>query len=150
MILDSIDHANSYTGLGPGFAKVFHFLQTSDIATRPVGRYELDGDRLFMIIQEYDTRLRADGLWEAHRRYIDLQHVLAGVELMGRADTASLQVRKPYDEASDVGIFDGEGDFVRVGAGEFTVFFPHDAHMPCLAAPDPAPVRKVVFKIDIG
>jgi len=149
MILDSLDHAREYTAIGPGIARALQLLCEGEVIKRPVGRYEFDGDRLFMMMQEYHTRLRADGFWEAHRRYIDLQFVVSGMELMGRADIASLVTSKPYDSSKDVEIFDGAGDFVHVPASSFIIFYPHDAHMPCIAEHETSAVRKLVFKIAV-
>lgn len=39
----------------------------------PVGRMELDGDNPSALVQEYVTKLAEKGLWEIHRKYIDVQ-----------------------------------------------------------------------------
>ena len=148
MILDTLDHANSYCALGRGIANALQMLREGEVIQRPVGRYDFD-DRLYMMTQEYDTRRRADGVWEAHRRYVDLQFVVSGLELMGRANVGALTSRKTYDAALDVELFDGTGDFLHVPANSFAIFYPQDAHMPCMAEDEPSPVRKIVFKIAV-
>ncbi|MDR3711112.1 MAG: YhcH/YjgK/YiaL family protein [Capsulimonadaceae bacterium] len=147
MILGKVEHANRYGAISDGIAKALRIISSEDLSARAIGRYEIDGDNLVMLVQEYDTRKRSEGVWEAHRKYIDLQLVLTGEESMGRADIADLHSRKPYDAALDVELFDGDGDYFRVPAGSFAIFFPNDAHMPCLATEESAKVRKVVFKI---
>ncbi len=50
-----------------------------------LGRHDLDGDDLFALVQEYTTRAADECVWEAHRRYIDVQFVVTGAERMGVA-----------------------------------------------------------------
>lgn len=147
MIIDTLDHAEMYAPLGKGVARALKYLRDEDIAAKDPGRYDLDGDRLFLMVQEYDTRKRDGGVWEAHRKYIDLQFVISGAELMGRANLTSLSPHKTYDSDLDVELLDGDGDFVTVPADTFVLFYPQDAHMPCIAVKQTAPVRKAVFKI---
>ena len=97
---------------------------------------------------QYDTLERAQGAWEAHRRYIDLQYVVAGRERIGYAQ-ASRMTPGAYDRERDLLPLAGDGDFLTLGAGDFMLLFPDDAHMPRIAVAAPAPVRKVVVKIEV-
>ena len=54
-----------------------------------------------------------------------------------------------YDEARDFLPADGEGEFLRMTAGDFAMFGPQDAHMPGMALGGPAPVRKIVLKVAV-
>jgi YhcH/YjgK/YiaL family protein len=149
MILDALANAGLYAFSNPRLVRGFEFLRSRDLTTVPVGRVEIDSDLLFASVQEYPTRLPDQCFWEAHRKYIDIQYVIRGTERIGYAPLASLRVAQPYDEAKDFAKLDGTGDVLRVDAGMFAVFFPHDAHMPCMAADAPAPVRKVVVKVAV-
>lgn len=168
MIIDHLSRADLYQGLGPRFAKAFEFLRTTDLLKLDLGRHELEGDKLFALIQEYTPKPRVMGKFEAHERYWDVQFVAKGVERMGWAARSRLTVTEPHDAERDVAFFDsavgGPGDFVLVPEGYFTVFGPHDGHMPGVAVTDnsasditfsshlsgPAEtqVRKVVIKVD--
>ena len=77
---------------------------------------------------------RTQGTWEAHRKYIDVQFVAAGVEEMGYANVKTLTIKKSYDERDDYSLFDGAGSFVTIPTGSFTFFFPEDGHIPGAAA----------------
>jgi YhcH/YjgK/YiaL family protein len=149
MLIDQIRHAGAYTGMGPGLAQAFAFLASAPLATLALGRHEITGDRVFALVQDYLTKPPDAGVWEAHRRYIDVQYVVLGTERLGYAPLDRLTVTQPYDEAKDVVLLAGEGDRVTAAAGTFVVFFPHDAHMPGLALGEPAPVRKVVVKVAV-
>ncbi|MGE0609186.1 MAG: YhcH/YjgK/YiaL family protein, partial [Pirellulales bacterium] len=107
-------------------------------------------EQLFALVQDNTTKPREHGVWEAHRKYIDVQFVASGTEEMGHANIHGLTVKQPYDEPRDVALFTGGGSYVVVPAGCFTIFFPEDGHIPGLALGNqPAPVRKVVVKVAV-
>lgn len=149
MILDTLDRASLYAGVSPRLALAFQSL-AGDLVSRPNGRYELEGENVYAIVQSYTTRAPEGGIWEAHRRYIDVQFVVSGVERMGYLPIERATVSQPYDEQSDAALFTdpaGAGSFVTVPAGSFALFFPHDVHSPTLALGTPSPVKKVVVKV---
>lgn len=149
MIVDRIEHHALYTPLHSRFARAFEFLRQTGLADLAPGRREIDGDLLYATVAGYDTKPASKGVWEAHRRYIDVQYVLDGIERIGYAPLDRLRVTKPYDGEADALFAEGEGSFVTVAAGMFAVLYPHDAHMPGTSVADPAPVRKVVVKVAI-
>ena len=150
MILDVLSRACLYEPLHPVFAAAFAFLRRPDLATLPEGRLALDGERLFAIVQEYETKPLAGGLLEVHRRYIDIQVVVSGEELVGYAPLAGQTVKEPYQEARDIAFLEGRSDLLPLRAGSFAIFYPHDAHMPSRAAGTPARVRKIVIKVAVA
>jgi YhcH/YjgK/YiaL family protein len=126
------------------------FLQEHDTTALAPGRIDLDGDNVFALVQHYETKPKAQGKWEAHRKYIDVQYLAAGAELMGYANLDHLQAG-PYDEDKDFLLAEGSGSFVRMHPGTFVILMPPDAHMPMTAVDDiPAPVKKVVVKVKIA
>lgn len=148
MIIDALDNAGLYAGIGTRLRTALEALANRDFTESPPGRVEIDGDDVFALVQDYETRTRTPAdPWEAHRRYIDVQYIAAGTETMGFAPVNELRERQPYDPDKDCALYSGDGDFVTVRRGMFVVFFPWDAHLPGLAAPDPAGVRKVVVKV---
>jgi biofilm protein TabA len=149
MILDRIQNAAGYRGLGRNFSDALDYLAHTDFSVLAPGRVEMDGERMFALVQGYDSKPREQGFWEAHRRYIDVQFIAAGCERMGYAPVSTLAVARPYAPETDLATFEGSGDFFTAPAGTFAVFFPQDAHMPGLAPDRPAPVRKVVVKIAV-
>ena len=149
MILDRIDHASAYFALNTSFRQTFDFLCGTDLPLMSPGRVELDGSRLFALVQHYETKPLEQGVWEAHRNYIDVQYVVSGREIMGYAPVMSLSSLQPYSADSDLATFEGEGVYFAAQAGTFAVFFPHDAHMPGLAEETPEPTIKVVVKIAV-
>ncbi len=150
LIVDLLTNAPFYRPLGPRIAAAFDYLGKTDFTSLPAGRYDLDGDRVFAIVQRYFTRPAKEATWEAHRRYLDVQYVAAGTERIGYIPLGpALSVRVPYDDQKDVIFFDARGDSFDVRAGMFAIFAPQDIHAPGLAAaPSGAPeeVLKVVVK----
>ena len=77
MIADTLNNSPLYRGLSPRIALAFDYLRGTDLRRAATGTVEIDGRRVYAIVQEYATLDRAQGTWEAHRRYIDLQHVVS-------------------------------------------------------------------------
>jgi biofilm protein TabA len=162
MILDHLSHAQLYFTLGLRFRKGFEFLRTADLLNLSLGKHEIEGEKVFALVQDYTPKPRCVGKFEAHERYWDIQYVARGEERMGWAARPALTISEPYDAAREVMFFEsliesGLGEFFRVAEGFFTVFGPHDAHMPGVAISDGAAfdhyttghaVRKVVVKVD--
>jgi YhcH/YjgK/YiaL family protein len=149
MIIDKIENACLYFGLSPEIKTALEFLQKTDCAKLEPGRHEIDGDKVYANVSRYDSKPREKGVWEAHRRYYDVQYVAAGTEMMGYANLKSLKVTKEYEEDGDYLLLEGKGDFVTASSGTFIIFGPEDAHMPGIAAEQPERISKVVVKVAV-
>ena len=150
MIVDTLTNADSYTAALPGLDLAFAFLRRTDLASLPDGRHELDGKRVYALLQSYSTKPRQGGKPEAHRRYVDVQCLLIGREVCGYAPLSpALTVSTPYDAERDYMLFNETAcDFITLSPGSFAVFLPQDAHLPGCQSGDVAEaVRKVVVKI---
>jgi biofilm protein TabA len=148
----------------PGFEIAFAYLDElfragSDIQKRvkAIGSGDTEKVELssgaFVIEQAYDTHLRADGFFESHKKFIDVQAIFEGEELMEVADVSRMTVRQPYNEKRDLIIYEDNTDatLLRVYANQIAVFFPTDVHMPTMRIRAAAvPVRKCVVKIPVG
>jgi YhcH/YjgK/YiaL family protein len=150
MIIDTLDNAAVYESLGPRFAQAFEYLRSGRPATDAIGSHALDGDDLFVNVDEYTTRPQDPRRWEAHRKYADVQYVVTGCERMGYAALDDVDTVRAYDPQTDIAFYTGDGVMLSVPAGTFTVFMPQDVHMPCIAFDGPAPVRKVVVKVRVN
>ena len=150
MVLDTLNNAARYFVLGERIATALKYLQANDCTKLAVGKIPIQGEQIYALVQDNTTKTRDQGVWEAHRKYIDVQFVAAGVEEMGYANIQTLTVKKPYDEQADYALFEGTGSYVTVPAGSFTIFFLEDGHIPGSAVDgQPAAVRKVVVKVAV-
>ena len=151
MIFDRLDHAARYAPLHPRLAAAFDYLRSFAPAT-PEGRYPIEGDAVFALVQHYETEPEERRRWESHRRYVDVQYVAAGEEQMLYVPVSALREPTEYDTGKEVIFYGGvEGPFNRlhVPAGSFAVFFQEDGHMPSLTWKTPSQVRKVVVKVEL-
>ena len=135
----------------PGLEKALEFLRRPGAAALADGEYELDGRRVYAVVQRYATAPAAAPRFEAHRKYIDVQYVAEGEEVIGWTPLAGLAVTEPYDPAKDIcfGRAAGAWTPLRLAAGELAVLWPGDAHAPRLAAGAPGPVTKIVVKVEV-
>ncbi|MDR1860649.1 MAG: YhcH/YjgK/YiaL family protein [Bacteroidales bacterium] len=125
----------------------FNFLK-GDLAAMAPGKYVLIEGQLIANISEYLTRPVEEARWEAHRKFIDLQYVIAGAEQIGIKPLASAVLAGEYDAENDVVFFaEQEGKFVLADPAKMFLFFPEDVHRPGVLWNSPAPVKKLVLKI---
>jgi biofilm protein TabA len=131
--------------------KTFAFLKENDLSSLEIRRHDLDGDNLFALVQEYDSKNVEDAKYEAHKNYIDIQYVAEGKELMGLVPVSEKQdVLVPYDATKDIEFMTVNKDVVYKASPErFFIFFPSDLHRPGLKDGENSPVRKIVVKLKI-
>ena len=157
MIVDKIENAGQYSNLGDRIQKSLDFIKKTDLKKLQPGRYDIDGDNIFALISEYQTKAESEGKLEAHRKYIDVQCVINGEELIGYAplsnpsfaETSSggQEILEHYSEEKDIVFFNGEKVFIKVKEGMFAIFFPEDAHMPGINVKGKSSVKKLVIKV---
>ncbi|NSL86403.1 YhcH/YjgK/YiaL family protein [Chitinophaga solisilvae] len=151
MIIDTLANAHLYYGLGPQFVKAFGYLATTDFSTLEKGKYEIDGDNIFAIVNEYDTVPASGEQMEAHKKHIDVQYIVTGAELIGHDFLQQQVPSKAYSETEDYMLFaEKPSFFTKLAAAHFAIFFPTDLHMPNLLIDTPQRVKKVVIKIRIA
>ena len=147
MILDSLKNKAQYAALHPRFQQVFDFIDNNDVASLPCGRHDIDGDNIYVMVQEMDLRELSQARLELHRKYIDIQMLLSGPnEVFGWSEKKDcLTPEADFDEAKDVQFFtDTPQCFYSVGEGQFSILFPEDGHAPMLGE---GHVKKCIFKI---
>lgn len=151
MILDNLVLGRQYAGISPRFEKAFSFLQRVNDRL-PDGRNEIDGDDVFALVVRTTTKPVEGRQLEVHRKYIDIQYVHTGREVMYWAPLASLKtVTMPYDAAQEAALYAFQPDAqpIRVRGGQFAIFFPEDGHIPSCAWDQPEEVFKVVIKVRV-
>lgn len=150
MIAGNLAQSSRYASLSPRFEAAFAFLRTLP-ADLPPGRHDIAGDDCFALVQAYTTKPLAAAKFEAHRNYIDIQFVQSGRETLLWTPLTGLAETKSYDSEKDYALFAAPANAtpLRLRAGEFTIFYPEDAHAPCLELDGPCEVRKVVIKVRV-
>jgi YhcH/YjgK/YiaL family protein len=148
MILDTLANADRYAALHPLFPRAFEYIRNTDLLALAPGRYPIVGDDLLAIVEHVPGRTREAAKLECHRRYIDIQLVLEGVDEMGWKTLSGC--REPVSDFStekDFQLFhDAPATWIATPPGAFCIFFPEDAHAPLVAT---GKIRKVIFKVAV-
>jgi YhcH/YjgK/YiaL family protein len=128
--------------------QAFQFLSGADLKNMPLGKQELEGKHLFASIDEYTTKDKENTRYESHKKYIDIQYIIQGEEMMGVSKLDKLKVTEPYNPETDLAFYSYEGgNYVTATPDNFVVFFPEDGHRPMMEASVNSKVKKIVVKI---
>ena len=149
MVLDTIENAAKYLHLGDGIAKALSYIRQNDVAAFEPGRYEIDNDRLVMLVFEYSNKTTDKHKLEGHRRYIDLQYWVSGSELMGHDILNSQPLVEDYNEKADYAFYNCNASFTRLSPGMFVIYYPTDLHTAVTDPQAESKVKKIVFKIRV-
>lgn len=148
MIFDTLTNVDNYKGLGRVYTAL-KFLSETDFSKTDLGRYELDGDNIFYMVQSYDTD-PSKTVSESHRKYIDIQFMVEGEEIIGVADISSEKELTEAKEENDVWFYNCKTEPLTLSAGKYMVLYPNDLHCPGVATNGKAlTCRKVVVKVKV-
>lgn len=116
----------------------------------PNGRIDITED-CYAIVSGYETASRDNKEYESHRKYIDVQMLIAGEEYIEIAPIDKLRVSKEYSAEKDVMFFSNDvaGDNLVLEPGKAVILMPDCGHMPGVACNEPKTVKKVVVKIPV-
>ena len=119
------------------------------VAVGATGKIPL-ADGAFALEQAYLSRPRAEAFLESHRKYIDVQAVMAGEEIQEVVDIGRMTVDVPYNAERDLIKYHDFRDTSLLSAREglVAVFFPVDGHIS-RASGEPVLVRKTVIKVPV-
>jgi YhcH/YjgK/YiaL family protein len=149
MIVDQIDNALLYGGLGRRIAMGLALLNEESVQEAVPGKYEVEGDALFYIVDEYETKSFDEGRLEIHHKYMDIQYIVSGCECIGYSLLDGLQEEQPYDGQKDIAIYKCAPGISRLvlKPGMFAIFWPNEPHMPCRSIDKAEKVKKIVVKV---
>lgn len=147
MIYGTIGKNDTYDFLNGRLEKCFAYIKEHSLEKMELGRYELEGDDLFMNLQEFETMPSEGRTYEAHKRYLDLHYIVNGAEKIDVNFLGSMKLES-YDEEKDLAILTGEAaGTVILRKGDFCICYPSDVHRPAGMEYRPEKIRKAVFKI---
>ena len=146
MIFSTLSQSDRYAALHSLFPRAFEYIRNTDLMSLAPGHHPILGEDLFAIVEHMPGRTREAAQLEVHRRYIDIQLVLEGIDEMGWRPL--IECSEPADEYSaerDIRFFrDAPAAWIATPPGAFCIFFPEDAHAPLVSS---GSIRKVVLKI---
>lgn len=150
MIFDSIKNCEKYFSLHEGFEKAFEFIKKTEEENLPAGKYEVDGENVFGIVQEYNSKNPLDYKFEGHTKYIDIQYVSSGTEAIEVLNIKNATAVTEYIPEREVRFYEGDESTEKhvLEAGDWGIFYPEDIHKPGLMCGEkPTPVKKILMKV---
>ncbi|MFZ4411716.1 MAG: YhcH/YjgK/YiaL family protein [Bacteroidales bacterium] len=149
MIISNLSNVQNYSYLNSGFIKALKFLKKNDFSIFENGKYEIDGERMFAIVNEFIPKTFDEIQWEAHEQYAYIHFVFKGEEKFGLSKASDLQEISKYIPEKDITFYKGEGQFISIKDGDFIIFFPKEVYVSGLASGVCTLVKKVIIKIKI-
>ena len=156
MILGNLNKLGEMDYLAPKLKEMLIYLKENNLKDRELGRIELEGDSLFINIEENDMAPRDERRPEAHRRYLDIQLVLDGEESIGVAvdsrDENITGVLEEYSQERDIIFYRNvkRENMIDLYPGDFAIFFPEDIHRPrCTVGGAPGRAKKAIVKMKL-
>ncbi|AZS14958.1 YhcH/YjgK/YiaL family protein [Paenibacillus lutimineralis] len=167
MILGDIRNLDQEKHLYPSAVRRgLEYIMLHQLEDAPPGKYELESEEMFAIVQEYTTMPICGQQYESHYSYIDIQYLVSGMERIGwkRYDESlkisvnrlcedDIQFYEDGFSLSETDKLSGKESWQREGSdlimepGLFAVFFPTDLHRPCGHVHRESRIRKIVIKI---
>ncbi|MDC7290511.1 YhcH/YjgK/YiaL family protein [Blautia schinkii] len=149
MIVDKITNLTKYPVIRPFADTILAFIEKERRENLKDGRYNLDGDNLFALVQSYETKDLSQGLIESHEIYTDLQYIVKGEEYIYWNPLDELKLVEDRRPDGDIAFYDGTNVKNKnlLTQGMFGYYFPTDGHMPCISVEESIPMKKIVFKI---
>lgn len=140
-----------YQFLNEDFKAAFDFLKGRELDKLEAGRYDIN-ERVFAIVQIYQTEPKSQVKWEAHKKYFDIQYVVSGKEKFLIIQKSKLNETVPYDDAKDIAFF-GEtmdsADSVILLPGDLVIVGPEEAHKPRCMIKESQSVKKIIVKVPV-
>lgn len=149
MIISSLGSAATYLPINERFAKAFDYLLSQDLASLSAGRYDIEGDDIYMmVVEDKDLKKPENAFLEVHDEYIDIQIPISAEEGFGWAQRSDCKIVKTaMDEQKDIMFYsDKPTTYVTLTPGQFIIFFPHDAHAPLVGE---GKIKKIVLKVRV-
>ena len=145
--IDEMVFAKQYKANKSYWDKAFGFMKEHNLQEMPAGKYPIDGDHVFASVTEDSTKDFDKTTWESHRKYIDLQYIIKGEEMIGVCPVSQAVLTNPYDAKRDAANYSVKGTIYSATPGTFFIFFPSDAHRPSITPGGNKVDKKLVIKV---
>ena len=151
MILDTLDNIDTYKNLSNDIYSGLQFLKKlePDIS---LGSYRIN-DRVKVIVEEYQTESNRAFEFESHKRVIDIQYAILGVERVFWSPIKDLDIKTPYNKKRDCTIFvnpPASPSFADIGNSTFAIMFENDGHSPKHCVDAPQQIKKITVKVAVN
>lgn len=128
-------------------------IENSRLLNLPLNAFEkVDlNEENFALEQVYNSKERNECFFESHRQYIDVQFILEGEEIIEVANCDDMIETFSYDENMDLIKYSptSNSSIIKLKKGDVAIFYPDDAHMPCVKISSTTKVIKTVVKVKV-
>ena len=155
MFIGTIDNINDKGNHQPPILQdVLEYLRVTDFSKMTEGNYPIGNKGILAKLQRYETRPTEECKPESHNKFVDVQFVAEGEELLGWCPLSpDLKIAKNYEPENDVTFYEEliPESCVVLTKRYFAVLYPVDVHRPCCSLDDdePSNVTKIVVKIPV-
>ena len=148
MILDKIQNIDLYSGISENIKNAIEYIKKTDFSEMKMGKHEIN-DKMFVLVNEYETKENELRILEAHRKYIDFQYVLEGNELIEYELMNKQKVYSEYNAEDDYILFHNTEyvSQIQFNEGMFAILYPNDLHLPGVINIEKSNIRKIVLKV---
>lgn len=115
-----------------------------------LGRHIVN-DSFYYNVIEYQATSENDKPFESHRKYVDIQLLLNGEEIMQVTDVSKLTLSEPYDEDKDVMLYKPSAisSSTLLRPQTIMILYPHDAHRSMSIPNHSCRIVKIVGKVAV-
>lgn len=126
------------------------YLMNLDKTNLCEGKTEVDSE-FYYTVQKYNTKDVSNCLFESHKKYVDIQIILEGSEIMDLADISRLSVKQDYNSDSDFMFWNVPECFTRatLRQGDYIVIYPETAHRGAVKLDTSEKILKIVGKVRV-
>lgn len=138
-IRDRVDRAVSY-------------LKNIPVSEFDIGKKVTVNENFYYTVQKYLTKSENESKLESHRKYVDIQIMINGEELMDLADISRLTVKESYNPEKDVMFWNIPQRMARttLKAGDSIILYPENAHRGAIIKGNESQkVVKIVGKVKL-
>ncbi len=149
MIYDKLSNLKLYKGMNPNLDTAIDYITSHDLNELPLGKTVVDGDNVYINVMDAKAFPVEERAYEVHKKYMDIQIDLAGVERIDTGDYTTMEM-DDYNEEKDVAKATAK-DLAEclIGPGNFIICMTGEPHKPNIAVCEDTVLKKAVCKVHI-
>lgn len=128
------------------------YLRELTVSEEDIGNKIIVNDTFFYSIQSYRTKPAIECELESHRKYIDIQIIVHGEEVVEFVDISRLTIKEKYDAEKDIMFWNIPQRMARatLREGDCIILYPENAHRGAMTKNSKShQVLKIIGKVKI-
>jgi biofilm protein TabA len=151
MIIDTLDNIDIYKRLSKDVYEGLTFLKNINDKIE-LGTYDINNS-VKAIVEQYETIIKNSFEFESHKRVIDIQCPIIGLERVFWSPINDMKVKNSYDKIKDITIYSDPNQpmkHVDIGNRVFAIMFENDGHSPKHCVKYSELIKKITIKVSIS